>query len=479
VFQTRFSKPTLLLIAAGAAALPASVAGQPVTTYADRREVIAALENLIATGEPRHVTHDDGERLQMAVDDAVARGDRDIELLAIRAASPLIATMSRPVASSDSLPHITLDASAVLRVTHAVPYGALLFASVDGAEAIPLGELRSGEQASRRVDSLSRSAAQPGFHVVNITAELTFDAPLQGTPSWAERRTLRPLVYAVYDPVANSSAAIRALVSGPHSMPAREFDSQLGGEPFAVWLNAVLSVRSADHVFVWQSHYCDDLTGEAGLEPRPTAVCAVVYFQAEGNIGQIWFRTAEIGDRGRGVEWIAATPPRFEGLVINDSIREYRSLVALPVLLDTPEEIRPVGDPTIQPDDIIVTPADPQPGAIADVAVTVRNTGHVDLYKVFVAVNIATDLAGHSASRHFVVDVPAQGAAAIRMRVVFPAGYGFVEASAMQLTDHSPFESRPSDPTPYDACAVRIVNGRLAPSRSVEAAALAGGCIAR
>jgi len=60
----------VLLIAAG----PDAVAAQDD----NRAALVAALESLIATGEPRHTTHDQGEWLQLAVDAAIARGDRQI-----------------------------------------------------------------------------------------------------------------------------------------------------------------------------------------------------------------------------------------------------------------------------------------------------------------------------------------------------------------------------------------------------------------
>lgn len=96
----------------------------------DRRALIAALESLIATGEPRHTTHDEGERLQLAVDEAIARGDHEIEQLAIRAAAPLTAYISRPVNSTLDLPSVVFSASNVLRVRRSVPYTAQVHASV-------------------------------------------------------------------------------------------------------------------------------------------------------------------------------------------------------------------------------------------------------------------------------------------------------------------------------------------------------------
>jgi hypothetical protein len=463
------------------AAGPYAAAGQSAGQDIQRRALIAALESLIATGEPRHITHDEGQWLQLAIDDAIARGDREIEMLAIRAASPLTASITRPVSSARDLPAISFDASAVLRVKRAIPYTARVFASIDGGEFVAVRALRSGSGEGGRVDTvLSDAAARPGFHVVRLRAELTFGTGADGAPSWTESRTLQPLVYAVYDPVADSGAAIRALVYGPASTPVRELDPLLGDEPFAAWLSGVLSARRGDRDSGpdWLSQYCDERTGEAGTKSAPTAICAVVYFQSRGEIGQIWFRTADIREAAHGIEWIPAAPPRFEGLVVLQSAPESQRLSSLPSLLDTAAPSRPVGDISVLPGDIVVTPIALQPGELADVAITVRNIGAGDLHKAVVNVAWGADPTVRGSSRQFVVDVPAQGSAELKLQVLFPNGYGFVLAHAMQVSEHSPHESFTPDPTPHNACAARIVNARLAPARYTESLLIeaAGGC---
>lgn len=78
---------------AAACTLTAFEAARAQTPHPEpqRKALIRALEALIATGEPGHTTHDAGEWLQLAVDDAIRRGDTDVERIAIRAASPLTA----------------------------------------------------------------------------------------------------------------------------------------------------------------------------------------------------------------------------------------------------------------------------------------------------------------------------------------------------------------------------------------------------
>ena len=287
-------------------------------------------------------------------------------------------------------------------------------------------------------------------------------------------RDLPELFYAVYDLTAQptpGSVDVRAFVYGPASVASSEFDSGLGSEPFAVWLSGVLSARrtETDPDPLWVGRYCSERTAEAETAPVPTAICSVVYFQVRGVMGQVWFRTGDIRTTGDGVKWERVAPPRFEGFVIMESAPESQRLSALPVVLDTDPTLRPVGDVAISPDDLVVVPSDPKPGAPVSVTITVRNQGSGDLFKVSVQVILVSSLDDRgSTARQFVVDLPAQGSTAIKFEAAFPLGYGVLSAVAMQLTDHSPFESSTADPTPEDACAFRVVNLRAAPKGYVE-----------
>lgn len=452
---------------------------QSVQDSSDRGALIAALESLLTTGEPRHTDHDDGQRLQLAVDDAIARGDVEVEALAIRAAAPLTASVSRPVSSTRELPSVVFNAATVLLVRRSVAYSARVYASVDGGAFLEARTVSSGKSAGGPVDVvLSETAARPGFHAVQLKADLVFTGSgRSGISSWTESRTLPPLFYAVYKPDAISSAAIRALVYDPAATPVRELDPLLGDEPFAAWLSAVLATRTTpgDDPPDWQSRFCSERTAEAGAQPVATAVCSVVYFQSRGAIGQIWFRTADIRQSERGTEWVPIAS-HFEGLVVLQSAPQSR-LSPLPSLLDS--EARPVADLSILPADIVVLSAAPQPGAPAAVTVTVRNSGQGDVHKSLINVSFGVDPAARGTSRQFVVDLAAQASIELTVPVAFAGGYGFVIAQAMQISDHSPHESWTADPTPEDSCAVRIVNARAAPPRYAESVFAAAGCNGR
>jgi len=114
------------------------VAGQVVTDRSGRERVIAALERLIATGEPRHASHDDGQWLQSEVDLAFARGDVEIIRLAQRAAAPIVGRVTMPASATTSSVALTFWTRPVLTVRSEIPYRAAIWISVDGDEPIQL-----------------------------------------------------------------------------------------------------------------------------------------------------------------------------------------------------------------------------------------------------------------------------------------------------------------------------------------------------
>ena len=159
------------------------------------------------------------------------------------------------------------------------------------------------------------------------------------------------------------------------------------------------------------------------------------------------------------------------------SAPESSRLSLLPAMLDTDPSFRPLGDVSIDPNDIVLSPDSPKPGEPTLVTLTVRNQGSGDLFKVSVHVawGAMEDVRG-GGTRMVVVDLPARGSAEIKLQTTFPLGHGVISVMAMQLSDHSPFESLTSDPTPEDSCAFRIVNPQLVPARFLASIGEANGC---
>ena len=121
----------------------ASLAWAQETRQSTRARVIAALETLMITGEPRHTSHDEGQWLQAEVNAAIAAGDAEITQLAQRAAIPLIAVAPTPVSSLGFNTPVMMETPAILTLPMAVAYRAHLFASADGGELIPAGTVSS------------------------------------------------------------------------------------------------------------------------------------------------------------------------------------------------------------------------------------------------------------------------------------------------------------------------------------------------
>jgi len=378
------------------------------------------------------------------------------------------ASISRPVSSTHELPTLMFDARVLTRDGHPVPYLATVSASVDGGPYAPVAELQPLKAKGARIDRLlPDAAARPGFHAVRARVE--FD----GT---AENYTLPPLFYAIHNPASDEGAAIRALVYGPASTPAKNFDAQLGDEPFSVWLSDVLSSRRAekDSGPDWMSDYCHNRTSDPTRQIDPSAICSVVAFFVRSDIVELWFRTADISETDGRIEWIPLGPPQFEGMTLSH-VPETRGLAALPSLLDTPPASRAFGDISILPDQIVYTPS--TAGGPADVTVAVRNIGEQDMHKVSVMVAWGVDTNAQATTRQFVVDVPAQQATELKLRVLFPNGYGFIMAHAMTATEHSPFGTWTPDPTPNDDCAMRVINPQFAPWQLKQILfESAGGC---
>ncbi len=376
---------------------------------------------------------------------------------------PVTASVSRPVSSIRDLPAMSVMAAEVQRDGRPLRYIARVYASVDGTAFAPVGDVQPGKGQGGRIDMmLPDVAAAPGFHALRVKVEFSDESGIQPY-------ALPPVFYAIFDPTAESSAFARTLVYGPASTPGKDLDPQLGDEPFAAWLSGVASARRAagNTGPEWWSDYCDNRTGDPTRKTPPTAVCSVVAFETRGELTEIWFRTADIREMEQRVEWVPVTPAHFEGMTLNH-VPEIRGLSSLPSLLDIAPELRAAGDLSILPDDIVTAPARLKPGAPADVTITVRNIGHQDLHKAQVTVAWGVDTAARPSTRQFVVDVPAQGTAELKLQVVFPNGYGFIMAHAMPIGEHSPSGTWTPDPTPDDDCAFRVITAELAPPRFKE-----------
>jgi hypothetical protein len=421
-----------------------------------RQGVIVALEKLMITGEPRHTSHDEGQWLQTEVSAAIARGDAEITQLAQRAATPLLVAAPTPVSALGFTPPVTIEMPPVLTLPKPVAYRADLFASLDGGEFVPAGTVSSDKRNAGLDWSLLESAKRTGLHHVRLRARIMYERSTLP----AETRGLPEVVYAIYDPTADTAFDARFYEASAKSVSARRLDATLPDVPFATWLHDLAAPYGGKKAAEWRTTYCDEFSVEAGLPPRTGNLCTVAYFPLTGGWGEVWLRTGRIELTDSEVRWLGETPA-VEGIRLRHSNCSEVSdgLSALPGLLAAPPSSWPSADLSVAPEDITVT----RTATSVHIAAVIRNSGNANSRGAHVMITAATSAADRGITRGFVVDVPRGATTAIELSVPFSAPYGVVLAQVMQISEHMPHDSVNPDPTPDDTVAFRIVGPEHAP----------------
>jgi hypothetical protein len=431
--------------------------------FTDRATLIAALERLMLTGEPSDTSHDDGQLLQWGVEAAIARGDAEVERLAIRAATPLIPDVETPISPTQDLPSFGVSSRKRLSLPHPVPYTAAILASVDGEPFVKVAQVSEGKGTGQRIDQLfSERARQPGFHHVRSRAQVTFTS--SSGSGWTEERVLADVAYALYDRDGSEQGA-RVFVDAARLARPRDLDpssSDVSAEATVdAWLQQLIArpETNAERRVDWKLQFCAERTSNAFNVRTSGDLCMVAYMQAQNDIERIWIRTGRLLFDGDGPHW-QALAPALVGVSTSHRGAPTSSLSGLARLLATSHDAWPEGDTSVGPDDIAVV-VDTK--GTADINVTVRNVGSADLYGVHLYVGVGGDSTQRVLARNFVIDIPARDAKSVSLAARLQQGYGFVMAHALQAGEQSPHDAVSFDPTPEDACAIRIVNPRVAP----------------
>ena len=422
-----------------------------------RRRVIAALEKLMITGEPRHTSHDEGQWLQAEVSAAIARGDAGITRLAQRSAIPLVAHALTPVSTLGNNPSIAIEMPAVLTLPTPVAYRADLFASVDGGALVPAGAVSSVKGNGSLDWSLLQSAKKTGLHHIRLRARIIYER----SPLPAETRDLPEIVYAVYDPNSEEKFDARFYITSAKGVSARRLDATLPDVPFATWLHDVVAPYGGKKVVEepWRIAYCDELSVEGGLPPRRRDLCTVAYFTFKGGWGEIWLRTGRIELTDSEVRWLAEGPA-VEAIRLRPDCREVSDgLSALSGLLAAGPSSWPSADLSVAPEDIAVT----RTATTIQLAAVIRNSGNANTRGAQVMISATTSAADRGITRSFVIDVPRGGTTEIELSMPFSAPYGVVVVHVMQFSEHTPHDSGNPDPTPDDGVAFRIISPQHAP----------------
>jgi hypothetical protein len=440
----------ITLIASG------SSGAQPV--LADRPRVIAVLEQLLETGEPRHASHDQGEWLQGEVDRAFAVNDVEIMRLAQRAAAPIVARVDTPASAIDRPLQLTISTDRVLQLRTPPDYSAELWATADDYGPFRLGALgpdRRGVFDAR----LPVAAHGAGLHHLRIEARVTFRGRRPLPP---EIRQLPDILYARYDPAAKSGIDAHVFISQAAAVSAQRLDGSLPAIAFESWLSSVITSRAGEfNAGDWRTTYCEERVGEGAVKPLGRAICAVADFVAMGAKGTIWIRTGRLDSTDADVRWHAERPV-FQGMRLRG--REYESLASLPGLLSTPADDWPSGDVSVAPEEMTISV---NREAVRLNAI-VRNNGSQPLLRVRLVAGFGTGRE-RGIIHQLVVDIPPHGSKDIEVEFPLVSRYGVVVLQALQIGgEHGPFESWSPDPTPEDSVAFRIVNPRQAPRDYVD-----------
>jgi hypothetical protein len=423
-----------------------------------RGRVIAALQQLMITGEPRHTSHDEGQWLQAEVSAAVARGDAEITRFAQRAAIPLVVRALTPVSPLGSNPPVTIEMPVVLTLPTPITYRADLFASVDGGELVPAGTVSSVRRNGTVDWSLLHAAKKAGLHHIRLRARVLYER--SDLP--AETRDLPDIVYAIDDPEAEARFDARVYVAAAKSVSAQRLDATLPDVPFAAWLHEVVAPYGDQKAVAepWRIAYCDELSAEAGLPPRSRDLCTVAYFTLRGGWGEIWLRTGHIELTDSEARWLAEGPTLETIRLRHSDSREVSDgLSTLPRLLAGGPSTWPSADLSIAPQDLAVT----RTATSVHIAAVIRNSGNANARGAEVMIGAVTSAADRGITRTFVVDVPRGGTMEIDLSVPFSAPYGAVVAQIMQISEHAPPDSWNPDPTPDDGVAFRIISPEHAP----------------
>ncbi len=425
-----------------------------------RARVIAALERLILTGEPRHNSHDDGQWLQEEVDRAFEQNDAELLRLAKRAAQPLVVSLSSVVSSTRSLPWLSVQALPVLAVRGGGKYQADIMVSVDGGEAVRLAMPPADSNAGPLDELLPRQASIPGRHTLRFTAQLTFADQTLGV----ETREIPEVVYGIYQADSVEAASVRSFITC-----GAERQSSASSIPLSPRRHSAHGCRrSRRRLRTRSSNRRTNTSGKSTTvtngwreERAYSAVgdlCTVAHLGvADGHngIGRIWIRTGRIERVEGNIRWTAAAPS-VEAIQLRTT--DVARLSELPSMLAVPASSWPAPDISVFPEDIRLT----RERDVVHVEAIVRNGGTAAAHDVQIHLTSSRDAVKRS-TRTFIRTIPANGFIEVTADLDTRDAYGEVMLHALQLSEHVRLQRWTPDPTPEDGAAFRVFGADLAP----------------
>jgi hypothetical protein len=424
----------------------------------DRDRLISALTELIRTGEPRHVNHDEGQELWEALQPRLRlANDTELIALATRAAIPIVVTIHHPIGSTDEMPRLTIGAGRVLPLPWRVRFTATIETSVDGDDWRSIVTIASESGKDVRLDTVLRAnELKPGFHMMRVRANISYDQAPIGMARH-ETRPLQTLAYAVQGAGATETeaATIEAAIRHGRFVPLSTLDLTMPDVPLARWL-----AHFERDVF-WHIEWCDEHAHPGAEQPFSPDVCVVsTTATSAGYVAniEVWVKIGSLLAGSAGPVWTDSLPSLAASYLFLDwrtpvTLRSIESLIA------APKWTWPVPKLVVSRADITTTPVVPRLGQRTIVHVTVSNIGSATAYGVHINVwagSPSTDLA-----RQFVRDIPAGERIEFSIDVDFASDYGWVEVWALQMSEHHDGLQPLGDPS--DAMAIALINRDVIP----------------
>jgi hypothetical protein len=459
--------PIVLSVLVFGIELPPGGAGDPYKVPLDRAQLAESLERLARTGEPRHVTHDDGQELDATLKEALASGaDADLQWLATRAAVPLVPSLQRPLSSRTRTGGLTVRAERVLTLPWTVDYVAEIDARLDQGAWQKILRVTSGVSEYRSLDKLLPRAAAiaPGFHTLSLRARIRYGELPAGMPRRETRELLR-LNYGIWGSSGNAADPVRPFFDSAASVSAQRLDLNLPDVPFTAWLAQLPHDANDTAASDWRTEWCglQESMSEENLVPGD--VCVVARRSGlHGSFTEIWIKAGTLRHDGNGSKWIRTRPAFSAAYLYHGQLRVGVPLAAVPGYLAEADEDWPSARIVVNSAGISVASPNVMPGVPTTLRILVANMGDADANGITINVMAASETDLPAVHRAFVRTIRAGGSVEIETPITLPARYGIVDVLIVPGHDDIGVRTGPNE----NHHAYAVINQRAAPAGYVQ-----------
>jgi hypothetical protein len=443
--------------------LPSEGAVNPYKLPLDRAQLVDSLERLARTGEPRHVTHDDGQELDETLKEALAAGgDVDLQWLATRAAAPLVPAIQRPLSSRTRTGGLSVRAERVLTLPWTVDYVADIDARLDDGPWQKILRVTSGVSENRSLDKLLPRAAAiaPGFHTLSLRARIRYGELPAGMPR-RETRELLTLNYGIWGSAGKAADPVRPFFDSAASVSAQRLDPNLPDVPFTSWLAQLPRDPNDSAATDWRTEWCGLRESMSDENLVPGDVCVVARRSGlHGSFTEIWIKAGTLRHDGNGSKWVRTYSAFMAAYLYHGQLRVRVPIAAVPGYLAGADEDWPSARIVVNAAGISVASPNVLPGVPTTLRILVANLGDADANGITINVVAASETDLPATHRAFVRTIRAGGSIEIETPITLPARYGVVDV--LIVPGHDDISARTGSNENHHAYAV--INQRAAPA---------------